>query len=94
LTFLVGEWVDACRDLQTLEKEISALNEKDLAWRLTRLAENYSTNLADLNGPIAMWLENSGVSRKFLDAYGEQAEAELARRKKRWQSDTIFKGKP
>jgi len=62
-TFLVGEWVDTCRDLQTLEKEISALNEKDLAWRLTRLAKNYSTNLADLNGPIAMWLGNSGVSR-------------------------------
>ena len=93
-TFVVGEWVDACRDLQDLEKEISTLTKKDLAWRLTLLAENYSTNLMDLNRPIAMWLENRGVSRKFLDKYAEQAEAELASRKKRWQSDTRFKGKP
>ena len=93
-TFLVGEWVYACRDLQKLEKEISALTEKDLAWRLTLLADNYSTNLVDLNGPIAMWLENSGVSRKLLDTYAEKAEAELACRKRRWQSDTHFKGKP
>jgi serine/threonine protein kinase len=88
-TFVVGEWVDACRDLQKLEKEIPALAEKDLAWRLTLLAENYSTNLVDLNRPIAMWLENRGVSRKFLDNYAEQAEAELARRKERWQSDSM-----
>jgi serine/threonine protein kinase len=93
-TFLVGEWVDACRDLQELEKEISALTEKDLAWRLTLLAENYSTNLVDLNRPIAMWLENSGVPRKLLDTYAEKAEAEVACRRKRWQSDTRFKGKP
>lgn len=93
-TFLVGEWVDACRDLQTLEKEISALTDKELAWRLTLLAENYSTNLVDLSGPIATWLENKGVSRELLDTYAEKAEAELARRKMRWQSDTVFKGKP
>ena len=93
-TFVVGEWVDACRDLQRLEEEISALTEKDLAWRLTLLAENYSTNLVDLNRPIAMWLESRGVSRKLVDSYAEQAEAELARRRERWQSDTMFKGKP
>jgi hypothetical protein len=58
------------------------------------LADNYSTNLVDLNGRIAMWLENSGVSRKLLDTYTEKAEAELASRKRRWQSDTRFKGKP
>jgi hypothetical protein len=93
-TFVVGEWVDACRDLQTLEKEISALTDKEIAWRLTLLAENYSTNLVDLSGPIAMWLENKDVSRELLDTYAEKADAELARRKRRWQSDTLFEGKP
>ena len=93
-TFLVGEWVDACRDLQTLEREISALTDKELAWRPTLLAERYSTNLVDLRRPIAMWLENRGVSRELLDTYAEKSEAELARRKRRWQSDTPFKGKP
>lgn len=93
-TFLVGEWVHASLDLQKLEKEIPALSEPDLAWRLTLLAENYSTNLVDLNGPIATWLENNGISRQLLDAYSEKAEAELALRKRRWQSNTRFKGKP
>ena len=86
--------MDACRDLQVLEKDISTLTDKELAWRLTLLAENYSTNLVDLGGPIAMWLEKKGVSRELLDTYAEKAEAELARRKMRWQSDTLLKGKP
>ena len=45
----------------TPNTEIYTLTKKDLAWRLTLLAENYSTNLMDLNRPIAMWLENRGT---------------------------------
>lgn len=86
--------MSACRDLQKLEEEISSLEEKELTWRLTLLAENYSTNLMDFNGPIAARLEIIGVSRQFLDTYAEKTEAELARRKGRWESDTRFKGKP
>jgi serine/threonine protein kinase len=93
-TFLVGEWVDACRDLQNLEKDFSSLTNKELAWRLTLLAGNYSTNLVDFSGPIAMWLKKKGVSRKLLDTYAEKAKAELELRKSRWQSDIRFKGKP
>jgi len=93
-TFVVGEWVGACRDLMRLEGEISVITEKDLAWRLTLLAENYSTNLINLNEPIASWLATKGISQGLVDTYTEKAKAELERRKARWQSDSMFKGKP
>jgi serine/threonine protein kinase len=93
-TWVVGEWIEAADALRELDKEISNISDEDLVRRLTLLAKNYSTNLIDLNRPIAMWLQKSGVSRTLLDTYAQEAEAELARRKERWESDTLFKGKP
>lgn len=93
-TWVVGEWVEAADALRELERDLSNISDEDLTRRVTRLAESYSTNLMDFNGPIAMWLQNSGVSRKLLDTYEQKAQAELAARRRRWESDTCFKGKP
>ena len=79
-TWVVGQWVEAAEALRRLDADLSGISEEDLAHRLTLLANNYSTNLIDLHSPIAMWLTNRGVSRKLLDAYTSEAEAELTRR--------------
>jgi predicted unusual protein kinase regulating ubiquinone biosynthesis (AarF/ABC1/UbiB family) len=93
-TWVVGQWVEAACELRRLDAELSSISEKELLGRLTSLAKNYSTNLIDLHGPIAIWLANNGVSRKLLNAYKSDSQAELARRKRTFDPHKKLSGLP
>lgn len=92
-TYAVDQWIEAARSLYELDKLLPDISEQDLTLRLRSLASG-STNLIDIKAAVVKWLSSKGVSREFLQIYTSAADQELANRRKRRQSNSMFKGPP